>query len=316
MLVRHSSPASHNSLKPGAYRTVRGATPGVYTEKFVEALVSHGYALGGEDRVALWSEAAEVARRAAETDVRLTKLLVDVLDTHQRGLSDIGRREEALETCREMARAGRRGYEAGAAPCPTFGSASLATRLAEEGAHAEAAALFGAIVHDERREAAGKDFWARIAWIAELDAAGEHPAARDALRALIDADREHAERHTGPFAFVVWESLLLASMEREQGREREAERCDRETEVLLAALAADGEPRTWSNILSWWAVLAGLTGRKHDRPADGEPEAPLFSSLGWSPDIRRRYLGAGRDALGTEVARACRACRACRARRP
>lgn len=286
-----------------AYRTVRGATPGVYTEQFIEALISHGRDLGGDARVAVWAEAAELARQAEEADPRLGKLLVGALGCYQLGLSDIGRRAEALDVCFEMARAGRRAYDNGVVASPTFGTWDLACRLAEEGRHAEAARLFEAIVCDPSRLYAGRD-WTQIAWIAELEAAGEHRSARSALQRLVDEHRGRAERHAGPFALVVWESLLLVSMDREHGREREAEHCDLATGAVLARLAADGEPKTWGSDVDLWVVLAGLTAGMHDRPASGEPGAPLFADAeSWSPDVRRRYLGEGRDELGSEVAR-------------
>jgi hypothetical protein len=284
-----------------AYRTVRTATPNAYTEQLIEALISHGHVQSGEARVALWSEAVQTARRAAEADPRLTKALVSALHWYQHGLCDVGRRAEALDVCREKALAGARAYQSGIVPSPTFGSRDLACRLAEEGEHAESAALFEAMVRDGEREKSGKDFWTRIAWIAEMEAADQDTSARSALQALINEDRQHAEQHTGAYAFVIWELLLLASMDREHGREQDAERCDLETEDLLTMLAADGEPKNWSNILASWVVLISLTGRKQDRPAPGKPEAPLFTHHDWSPDVRVDYLGDGRERLASEV---------------
>jgi hypothetical protein len=92
-------------------------------------------------------------------------------------------------------------------------------------------------------------------------------------------------------------------MDRGHGREQEAESCDATTEELITLLASNGEPKNWSGILSFWVVLAGLTGRTQDRPAPGEPEPPLFADLGWSPDVSRAYLGPGRDGLQAEVGR-------------
>ena len=287
-----------------AYRAVRTAVPDAYTEKFVAALISHGFALDGrEARVAAWAEAVEVARAAAGADLRHAKLLIDALGTYQRGLCDLGRRAEGLEVCREKAQAGARAYEAGIVPSPSYGSWSLACMLAEEGEHAQAAALFEAMVRNGDRARAGKDFWTRIAVVAETEAAGHHAMACSALRELIDDDRRHAEQETGPYALVIWELLLLASMNREHGRAREAESCDAETEEVLTLLASDGEPKNSSNILAWWAVLSGLTGRTQDRPAPGEPEPPLFDNLDWSPDLRRTYLGTGREHLQAETSR-------------
>lgn len=171
---------------------------------------------------------------------------------------------------------GRTAHEAGVAESPLRGSWDLACMLAEEGKHAKAAALFEAMARDhERAGGAGKDFWTKIAWIAEAEASGDHAAARSVLRELIDQDRAHAEQETGPYAVVIWELLLLlAAMDRRHGREQEAESCNETAEELLTLLASGGEPKNWSNILSWWIVLAGLTGRTQDRPAPGEPEPP------------------------------------------
>lgn len=252
----------------------------------------------------VWAEAVEVAREAARTDPRHAKLLVDALDAYQRGLVGAGRRAEGLAACREMALAGKRAYEAGVVASPSHGSRNLAYMLAEEGKHAEAVALFEAMVSDNRRTGgAGKDFWTTIAWIGETDAIGDHAAARGALRVLIGEDRAHAEQGTGPYALVVWELLLLAAMNREHGREQEAASCDATAEELLTLLASDGEPKNWSNIMAFWVVLASLTGRTQDRPAPGEPEPPLFANLEWSSDVRQAYLGRGREDLQAEVAR-------------
>ena len=288
-----------------AYRVVRTATPDAYTEKFVAALISQAYGLSArEARLPVLAEAVEVAREAATADPRHLKVLTDTLGTYQRGLYDAERRAEGFEACREQARIGEQAYEAGAVTFPLYGSWNLACRLAEEGDHAQAATLFEAMVRNgERGPRTGDDFWTKIAWIAETEAAGDHTRARGAMRMLVDQDKARAEQETGPYARVIWELLLLASMDREHGREADAEACDSETEEVLTLLASKGEPKNWSNILAWWAVLAGLTGRTQDRPALGEPEPPLFASLDWSPDLRRTYLGPGRENLQAEIPR-------------
>ena len=148
------------------------------------------------------------------------------------------------------------------------------------------------------------DFWTRIAWIAELEAAGQDAAARGTLQELIDEDRWHADQHTGAYAFVIWEHLLLACMDRNHGRQYEAELCDLKTEALLTMLAENGEPKNWSNILAFWVVLISLTGRNpEDRSAQDEPEAPLFSDLNWAPQVHRDLLSEARDKLLSEVTR-------------
>lgn len=288
-----------------AYRLVRTATPAAYTEKFVAALTSQGYGRSDlQARLPVWAEAVEVAREAATADPRHLTLLADTLGTYQRGCYDADLRAEGFEACREQARIGAQAYEAGAVVSPSYGSWNLACRLAEEGDHAQAAELFEALMRTpERASRTGSDFWTRIAWIAETAAAGHHGRARSAMRALIDFERERAEQETGAYAFVVWELLLLASLDREHGNDADAESCDMEVEELLTYLASSGEPKNWSNILAWWTVLAGLTGRTQDRPAHGEPEPPLFANLDWSPDLRRTYLGPGRENLRAEVSR-------------
>jgi hypothetical protein len=171
-----------------AYRVVRTAAPGAYAEEFVAALISLGYhsADEQEEGMAIWAEAVEVAREAARADPRHAKLLVDALGPYRRGLASAGRRADALEACREMALAGERAYESGAVASPYHGSRSLACMLAENGDHAAASALFEAMVRDnERARGAGKDSWTTIAWVAETEAAGDHVAARGALRVLM-----------------------------------------------------------------------------------------------------------------------------------
>lgn len=287
-----------------AYRTVRTATPSAYTELFVSALLSCGHDQSGERQIAAWHEAVEVARSAAEANPRELKVLVEALTKYQHGLCDTGRRAEGLEACREMALAGRRAFDSGVVSSPTFGSSQLACRLAEDGDHAEAAALFEAIVREDEREKSATAFWSRIPWIAEMEAAGHHASARNTLQQLVLKDRQAADQHVGAYAFVIWEQLLLAWMDRQNGREDEAERCDAETEAVLTMLAADGEPKNWSNILAFWALLIRLTGRtKKGRPAHDEAGAPLLSDLHWSPTGHRAYLNEGHDRLQAEVAR-------------
>lgn len=253
--------------------------------------------------MAIWAEAVEIGRQAAEADPRRSEILVKALAEYQRGLCDIGRRAEALDACREAASAGRRAYESGFVASPTFGSWHLACRLAEEGGHAEAAALFDAMVHDGERGRSGDDFWTRIAWIAEMEAAGQVSSAVSALQALIDDHRRRAQEHASAYRYVIWEQLLLSSMDREHRRTDEAEARDQQIEAVLTMLVADDETKNWGNMLAFWAVLIGLTGRNQDRPAPGEPEAPVFLDLDWSPDIRRDYLGPGRDNLESEMDR-------------
>ena len=53
-----------------AYRTVRTATPDAYSVALVDALMSYGHDLHGEQQIAAWQEAVEVARSAAEADPR------------------------------------------------------------------------------------------------------------------------------------------------------------------------------------------------------------------------------------------------------
>lgn len=289
-----------------AYRAIRVVTPGAYAKELVDALISQTYKTrdAWESDSIFTAEAVEVARAAAETDPHDAQLLVHALDRHQRNLVGAGRRAEALEACRELAEAGRRAYEAGAAQSPSSGSWNLACRLAENGRHEDAAALFAAMVHDNKQVAGkDKDFWTVIAWIAETEAAGDHSTAREALSALIDDGRARADQEAEAYAIVIWELLLLAELDRTHGRDQQAESCDAITEELLKPLAADGEPKNWSNILAWWAVLAGLSGRTRDQPAPGKLQAPLFLDLGWSPPLISDYTGPGRERLQAEVAR-------------
>lgn len=287
-----------------AYRTVRTAKPDAYTDLFVKALIAYNHGPTPAARVPACAEAVEVARTAAEHDPRYLELQVTALNAYQQGLCDAGRRAEALEACREMAATGRRAHAAGVVESPTFGSRALGFHLAEIGQHAEAAELLGAIVQDTTRETWSGDFWMRIAWIAELEAAGSAETARDALQTLVDEDRLEAEQETGPYAMVIWEQLLLASMDREHGRSHEAEQCEADTESLLVRLAAEGEPKNWSNILAFWAALASLTGRKQDQPEPGEPEPLMFAGLSdGTPVLKRAYRLEGRDRLRSEVLR-------------
>lgn len=286
-----------------AYRTVRTAMPDAYTEFFIEALTTYGFSVRGEAQIAAWNEAVETARRAADADPRMTKVLVEALTRYQHGLLDAGHHAEALAVCREMAQVGKRAFDNGVVPTPTFGSWQLACRLSENGEHEEAARLLDEIVRDDQRAGEHTSFWTKVAWIAELEAAGRDIAARGALRELIDEDRRKADQQTRAYAIVIWEQLFLAFIDRAHGREEETERCDQETEALLTMLAADGEPKNWSNILALWAVLIGVTGRRQDptRPEGGE--TPLFSDLNWAPYGHRERLADSHERFQAEVAR-------------
>ncbi|MER7516754.1 hypothetical protein [Streptomyces sp. NPDC126499] len=261
----------------GAYRVLARVSPRAYLPKLVDALLQRGYELDDpEVRVRLFAEAADEARRI-EGDARPERL-GRALSSYERALFAAGRRAEGRALCEEAAEAGAYGR--------------LAKVLAEEGRHAEAAALYGRHLG---REGADASDWSLVEWAAELDAAGLREEALAVFGRLVDGKRRRAEEDRTPLASLVWLVVHQARMLAAAGREAEAAAARREALAVLTRLARDGEPVSWSNIQAWWVTLFVLSGRPDEPAATPDAPMPPFGAYvvhGWSPDTREAYLAS------------------------
>lgn len=274
-----------------AYRLLAQVSPAAYLPKLVVALVAYGYdARTDGARAALHAEAAEAARRLAPDAPDRAGLWGRALGACERSLFRVGRRAEARAVCEELAEAGHGGR--------------LATVRAEEGRHREAAALLGAVVAGEQEPSD----WTVYQWAAELSAAGLHEEAVGAFAVALVRGRRLAAEDRTPLAGLVWELVHHARLLEAAGRPAEAVEARREALGLLTRLARDGEPKSWSNILSWWVTLFLLSGRDREPAASPATPVPPFGAEGldWSPDTLEAYLGGipGREAEATGLAAA------------
>ncbi|MET9955919.1 hypothetical protein ABZ135_30825 [Streptomyces sp. NPDC006339] len=261
----------------GAYRVLARVSPRAYLPKLVGALTRRGYELRDQEpRVRLFAEAVDVARRIE--DDRRPELLGRALESYERALFAAGRRAEGRAVCEELARSGAYGR--------------LARVLAEEGRHAEAAALYGRHLGPEGAAASG---WSLVEWAAELDAAGRHEEALAVFARLVADKRRKAAEDRTPLACLVWQLAHQARMLSAAGREAEAMAARQEALAVLTRLAGAGEPVSWSNLQAWWVTLFVLSGRPGEPAATPEAPAPPFGAYavhGWSPDTRESFFAA------------------------
>ncbi|MGX5184106.1 hypothetical protein ACWKT5_15105 [Streptomyces avermitilis] len=282
-----------------AYRVLSAVSPLTYLPKLTQALLSHGYAPEVRDRpevrLARHAEAAATARRIDSGEPKRTELLVRALSAYRYELYAAGRRAEGFTICEEMAEAGRWGFTHGQVPSPVYGHWQLASVLAEDGNHLEAAELCGQLVQAARSEGPGQvNFWTMLAWTAELDAAGCHDTALTAFADIVDASRAEVDEGNSALAILTWQLVQQAGMLDAAGRRVEAGRARQDALARLSELDRTGERKSWSNILSWWTTLYALSGRPTEPvPLPGAP-APAFGFPfhNWSPDIQREYFGS------------------------
>ncbi|KOX25701.1 MULTISPECIES: hypothetical protein [unclassified Streptomyces] len=287
-----------------AYRVLARVSPAAYLPKLAGALGRYGDEVGrrrGPEReLVLYAEAVDAARRIGADHPRRTDLLLGALRDYERTLFELGRRAEGRAVCEEMAEAGRLGFERGQAAYPERGSGRLAVVLAEEGRHGEAA--------DLRMRGAGAEtedsFWSAVARAAELEAAGRREEAVAVFTGLVDDTRRETESGSAPLARLVWELVHRSRMLDAAGRHGEAGADRREALAVLDRLAESGEPRNWSDILSWWTTPYALSARTAEPPASPEAPAPAFGTHlhRWSRDTRKAYFD-GVPALEAEAAR-------------
>lgn len=263
----------------GAYRVLAGVSPRAYLPKLVGALITQAHhTRDHEQAFALFAQAADDARRLGAGTPDGAEPLCHALDARRRALFAAGRRSEGRAVCEELAGAGS--YE------------RLAAVLAEEGRHAEAAALYAR--HAER---AGEDTSYRtlVAWAAELDAAGMREQALEVFGRLVDGERRRAAQDGGPSAALVGVLVQHAGMLGAAGAGAEAAAARQEALGVLGRLAHDGEPETWDGHWAHWLTLFTLSGRSDEPAATPDAPQPSFGSyppLDWSPDTRDAWLAA------------------------
>ncbi|NNN36198.1 hypothetical protein HLK59_38755 [Streptomyces sp. S3(2020)] len=290
-----------------AYRVLAVVSPLTYMPKLAEALLSAGYHPEiwnvPEAQLAWHEEAAAAARRVDEGEPKRTELLVRALDAYRFGLYELGRRAEGMAVCEEMAEAGRWGFEHGQVKSPAYGHRQLAVALAEEGRHGEAAEICGRSADAERPLTPGDNsFWSMVALAAELDAAGRQEEALDVFAEVVEVTRAEVAAEKTALAIQVWQLVHLAGMLDAAGRRDEARTARREALAHLTELDLTGEPRSWSNILSWWSTLLALSGRSAEPTPSPDAPGPAFGEAlhHWSPDVREAYF-KGLGPLEEEV---------------
>jgi hypothetical protein len=218
---------------------------------------------------------------------------MDVLDSYQGLLYEVGRRAEGLAVREEMAAMDRRGVAAGERGRVMKGLRAWAHGLAEEGRHGEAATLLAELLDITLPEDRwGSTIWDRLSLTAQLDAAGRIGEAVTALGTIVDEERAklltNATSLTGVFLNLVWYALLLDRA----GRQQDADTAQREALALLQRLAATGQPRNWSGAQYTEAgILIAVRAQDLEPVITGRPR-PAFgtSPRDWSRDLRIRYF--------------------------
>ncbi|MFD3994620.1 hypothetical protein [Streptomyces sp. NPDC058548] len=298
MLLGSGRPSLSQEVQ--AYRVLAKVSPAAYLPKLVAALARYGYEPGFRDhplpRLALHAEAAEAARRLDVTETNGARLLCQALDAYQYTLFLVGRREEGMAVCEELAEVGRRTLEQRGAARNRYGS-RLAAVLAEEGRHDEAADV---CARDAR---SGPSFGDAVARSAELDAAGRHGEALEVFAELVDATRRGAEEGSVPWALLVWALVHRSRMLDAAGHRREAGADRREVLTLLDGLARTGDSGDPGDLLPCWADLFALSGRDVEPAGSREAPGPPFGHglRVWSHATIEAYFD-GIPALGAEAA--------------
>ncbi|MCX5192600.1 hypothetical protein OOK31_01625 [Streptomyces sp. NBC_00249] len=270
-----------------AYRVLADVSPLTYRPKLTYALVLRGFAAEFRDRpdvrLALFAEAVAVARGIGAQEPKGTQLLGEALYFYQRELFDADRPAEGQATREELTEVGLRGFERGQEPYR-----GLATVLAEEGRHREAAL----VLEEAARETSSS--WSAIERAAALDAAGLRDQALEAFAEVVGTGRRALADDGTPLASVAMKLLQHSRMLDAAGRGGEAGAARAEALGLLAELARSGERRGWGSSVPLWAVLFALSGRVLEPAAAPGAPAPAFGteSGAWSRHVRRAYLEA------------------------
>ncbi|MER6320353.1 hypothetical protein ABT237_42400 [Streptomyces sp. NPDC001581] len=259
-----------------AYRVLAEVSPKAYLPKLVDALLSMSYrSRDPEVHLALATEAVEAARRIESGAPTRAERLCRALDVYQSALFALGRRPEGYVACEEMAEAGQSGR--------------LANVLAEDGRFQEAAELNEKAARNGIPE---HSFWNMVEWAANLEGAGLHDAASAVFGELVDQTRREAAGKCTALAILTWELVHLSRMREAAGQGADATAARQEALAVLEELATAGEPKNWSCVLTWWVTLFALSGRVDEPAASAEsPMPPFGTDLRWSSDTRDAFLG-------------------------
>ncbi|MEU8618526.1 hypothetical protein [Streptomyces sp. NPDC048623] len=259
-----------------AYRVLAEVSPKAYLPKLVDGLLLASYR-SRDPRVdlSLATEAVGAARRITDDVPGRVERLRRALDARQRALFALGRRAEGRAVCEELAGAGQ--------------GERLARALAEEGRFAEAAELCGKVA---RSGPAVPSFWDMTAWAAALEGAGRHGEALEVFGELVEETRRKAAGQESPLGGFAWELVHHSRMYDTAGRPKEAAAARQEALTVFSGLAAHGEPRSWSSGLSSWVTLFTLSGRADEPAATPEDPRPPFGSvvLHWAVDTRKAFF--------------------------
>ncbi|MGW6569815.1 hypothetical protein [Streptomyces sp. NPDC054975] len=189
-----------------AYRVLAVVSPKVYLPKLVDALLSMIYrSWDPEVDLALGAEAVEAARRIEAGAPAWAERLCTALDAYQAALFALGRRTEGRAACEEMAEAGQSGR--------------LANVLAEEGRFREAAELNEKAARNGVPE---HSFWSMVEWAANLEGAGLHDEALAVFGELLDETRRKAAGERTAQAILTWELVHFSRMREAAGRGADA----------------------------------------------------------------------------------------------
>ncbi|MEU7070297.1 hypothetical protein AB0B30_18545 [Streptomyces narbonensis] len=289
-----------------AYRVLAKVSPAAYLPKLVQALVQYTYEPGFRDRpdlrVVVHAEAAEAARGLDASEEQGARLLCTALHAYQHTLFLLGRRTEGLAVCEELAEVARLSMAVRGAKRNRHGG-RLATRLAEEGQHSEAADVHASDDRAARALRSESSFADLVAWSAALDAAGRHQEALEVFARLVDDTRRGTEEGSAPRALLVWALVHRSGMLDAAGRGGEAAADRREVLALLDRLARSGDSGDTGDLLARWATLFALSGRAVEPAGSREaPGPPLGHELcHWSHETFDAHF-EGFPAHGSEAA--------------
>ncbi|MCP2323355.1 hypothetical protein HDA40_001862 [Hamadaea flava] len=281
--------------KVRAFRILAHASPRSYQARLARALVELSW--DGRDRspharLALLEEAASAARGVPQGEPGRAELVIDVLDSYQITLYEVGRRAEGLAVREEMAAVSRMAVTAGAGPM-VKGLRSLAHGFAEEQRHREAAELLAEVVDaTPTKDVGGTSIWDRLSLCAELDAGGQTNAAVTALGDILDEHRagllDDKTSVSNVFHILVWYTVLLDRA----SRPHDADRARREALGLARRLAKNGEPKNWSGAQYTMAgILLAVQAQDAEPAAPGQPRPAFGLDMAyWSRDLRTRYV--------------------------
>ena len=182
---------------------------------------------------------------------------------------------------------------------------SWAVALAEEGRHAEAAAVYADLVEAEAHDEAssGTGDWNLMAWAVQREAAGDIQAAIARSNDLVERCRLSVDQQTGPMACLVYALVNHARLLGISATATGAHAALQAAEPICVELARTGEPKSWSGYqTTYWAVLLAASGRADEQFPPTGPRPPLGVSFQhWSPHVRGWWGDQERATLQQQI---------------